>query len=440
MPPSSSNQKCEPAWAFGEAVKAFEHGGWTHADRVCRQLLSDGHHRPEVWTLCAMVGLSVQRFDVAHTCVERALGLRKGFARAMELAPRVRAGLAQMPRLPDASPTTPAGLPRLLLIEPLGTGFWSEVDHVIAQVLLARAANRVPVVAWGPRHVYHDGAPDTNAWDSFFEPLPSGASLADARETIARAQALGQPARFPPREGLAPVNGALSSFQQPAAVVAAGVHTPLLHVLDWLQPGQEFFAPGLAAQSPQRELAAARALAQRLLRPVARVREETDRCEQQLRAGLPAGAPILATHVRAGDKYLELNEVGQPADRTSEYLQRVDAFLASHQSARVLLVTDGSHVEALFRARYGDRVYVPSAERTDQPVGLHLRKDNSPAVRRRLGEEVLRDVLLCARCDRFLGLGWSNVTRFVRFLKDWPKGTWDCFGPIGQTQYIDAAR
>ena len=46
-----------------------------------------------------------------------------------------------------------------------------------------------------------------------------------------------------------------------------------------------------------------------------------------------------------------------------------------------------------------------------------------------LGEQVILDAWLAARCDFFLGNGGSNVSVGIRHLKDWRPGTFFLIGP-----------
>lgn len=45
-----------------------------------------------------------------------------------------------------------------------------------------------------------------------------------------------------------------------------------------------------------------------------------------------------------------------------------------------------------------------------------------------LGEQVIMDSWLAARCDMFLGNGGSNVSVGIRHLKDWRQGTFFLLG------------
>ncbi len=59
---------------------------------------------------------------------------------------------------------------RFLLIKSWGCGFWSDVDHVMGQLLAAELTNRTPVIYWGPNSLYAKSF-QSNAFDLYFEPV-----------------------------------------------------------------------------------------------------------------------------------------------------------------------------------------------------------------------------------------------------------------------------
>lgn len=59
---------------------------------------------------------------------------------------------------------------RFLLIKSWGCGFWSDVDHVMGQLLAAELTNRIPIVYWGPNSLYA-GSFQSNAFELYFEPV-----------------------------------------------------------------------------------------------------------------------------------------------------------------------------------------------------------------------------------------------------------------------------
>ena len=59
---------------------------------------------------------------------------------------------------------------RFLLIKPWSYRLWSDVEHVLGQLLIAEITNRIPVVFW-PTHCLHNGFIHTNGFELYFEPV-----------------------------------------------------------------------------------------------------------------------------------------------------------------------------------------------------------------------------------------------------------------------------
>ena len=142
-----------------------------------------------------------------------------------------------------------------------------------------------------------------------------------------------------------------------------------------------------------------------------------------------AGRPSVGVHLRGSDKITELPMIDEIV---AAYPAEVRRRLGEDPGARLFVITDSGPMLEEARKLYGDRVVAADCVRTGGPVGLH---HLGLPERRRLGVEVVRDVLVAARCDQFVGLGWSNVTNFTRYFKDWPEGAWAAMGPPGHGMY-----
>jgi len=59
---------------------------------------------------------------------------------------------------------------RFLLIKSWSYRLWSDVEHVLGQLLIAEITNRIPVVFW-PTHCLHNGFIHTNGFELYFEPV-----------------------------------------------------------------------------------------------------------------------------------------------------------------------------------------------------------------------------------------------------------------------------
>lgn len=134
-------------------------------------------------------------------------------------------------------------------------------------------------------------------------------------------------------------------------------------------------------------------------------------------------------HLRGSDKFTEVPELHEIL---SGYPEQIRRRLGDKPDARLVAITDSTPLLESFRADYGDRVLTPDGDRTDGVVGLHHL--NRPD-KRRLGVEVIRDVLIASRCDQFVGLGWSNVSNFTRYFKAWREEDWIALGRPGHAMH-----
>lgn len=316
------------------------------------------------------------------------------------------------------APWSPADTPdpadRFLLIRSWGYGFWSDVDHVLSQIFLAEITGRTPVVHWAANSLFHSPG-DSNAWESFFQPV----SDVQPDELASR----GLPV-FPDKwAGRDPLGADVNKLQGPGSRAAAvyflhaeqplavaDFHTGLVSVLDWVRPGHP--AAGKTIEQLYRELV------RRHLRLQPTVAAHIDALASSV---LPEG-PRIAVHMRGSDKLLEDAKIGETIDRAPA---RIDAMLERLPGAAIFLLTDDEHLLARFRERYGDRVRTTDVARSSDRKGVHTRREHDP---RRLGMEVLADTYLAARCDEFLGLGSSNLSCMVQYLKDWPEGACSLLG------------
>ena len=93
---------------------------------------------------------------------------------------------------------------------------------------------------------------------------------------------------------------------------------------------------------------------------------------------------------------------------------------------RIFLLTDSVPIVSAFRARYGDRLVITDACRTDKKIGLHYQEWDDRA---NLGLEIMKDVYLAARAKRFVGNGGSNPSCMIAHLKNWSPGDFVLLSP-----------
>jgi hypothetical protein len=275
--------------------------------------------------------------------------------------------------------------------------------------LLAEITGRTPLVWWGAQSRFSADA-STNAWENFFAPV-SAATLRDLEAPGLRA--------FPGKWRGHPLGGAirgrwtgegsrlaaLEMLDRDEDVLVSDFHNGLKAILPWLPDTHPLSGAPLAA--------AYRSLVRKYLRPRPEILAEVDRFAA---AHFGAG-PVLGVHVRGSDK---VEEVGELERILAAYFQRVDERLGRTPGMRLFLLTDDERVRAFYAQRYGERIIATHCTRSSSNVGVHYLKARDPV---RTGIEVMLDTYLAARCSAFIGLGYSNVSLYASYLKDWPHGS-----------------
>jgi hypothetical protein len=310
-------------------------------------------------------------------------------------AQNVLNGIAAL--IAQGPPDSEAAGPRFLVIEAWGSGFWSDVSHVLGCLLLAEITNRIPVTHWGANSLFRAGPGD--AFTRYFEPV-SPYTLDDIR-------ALDGAAIYPLKT-MAEKSGlsGLSYLNRPEAVAVSDSYVSVFQLLPWIPAGHPWH--GFPVDAVYRALFA------KYLHPKGSVLADAEDFYRKTIAGRPA----IAVHVRGSDKWSEMR-AQHGAERYFEVLDREDT------KARLFLLTDDLRVLSQFRARYGARVVATECQRASADFGLHLQQGTDHA---RLPREVMIDVFVALACDVFFGMGWSNVSAIIAMLKPW-EGRCHLLGP-----------
>ncbi|MBX3390728.1 MAG: O-fucosyltransferase family protein [Phycisphaeraceae bacterium] len=360
------------------------------AERVCREMNATGWGDARTWIMIAEVARIVGRRDIALDALERAMNM-----------PGLAPGDAQSARekaltMPESSP----GRGGLHIIRSWGQGFWSDVDHVIGQLMVAEMTERTPLVLWGENSRF--GESRVNTWEYFFELVSS---------VDVPANATFFPSKWRADNLMVAENGAFTGpgsriaflpfLSSDASVTVSDFHAPPVAVSHWIRSSSPLAGKSLAEMY---QFVLARHVH---ARPeiLARVDETADK----LGIGTK-GTPVIAAHVRGSDKAIEVGDM-RPVHAAyhTEIARQMEAL---GSDARLLLLTDWEPAADEYRAKYGSRVIETSATRTAGSVGLHFHENRDG---RRLGEDVLLDTLLASRCDALVGIGWSNVSLFMSY-------------------------
>ena len=395
------------------ANDALARGNLQLADYLCREALRDDPQDALAMSLLGHMASGLRRYQLADAWFTRALSVRPEAVEIAGWRDRARE-MAQAARA-LATSTAPKAVarPKYLLIKAWGYGFWSDMDHVAGQLLLAELTGRTPVVHWGSNTLF--GASGVaNAFELFFRPV-SGATL----DGLA---AWGQsffPAKWTPAtlrdenvnkfQGPGSRTSALHLMARDEDVVVSDFHGKVVDLIGWIEPDSPWH--GLDYQAIYRRLYAKYVQ----LQPALQARVDAFAGERM------AGRRWVAVHVRGRDKITELRDLELV---NAQYQHRIDRMLQADPAMGIFLLTDSERFADEYRQKYGERVLAADVVRSSDATGVHYAGHEG----RKLGEEVGMDAHLAARCDAFLGNGASNVSTAIRHLKDWAPGSYELIG------------
>lgn len=390
------------------AVRAFTQGLVYYADLICQEAIEHHAATPPVYEVLATIAEAIGQPGRA------ALYWREHAAIAGTW-PVLKDRVAQLEAIEAEQGRPRPTESRYLVIRAWGHGFFSDVSHALAGLLLAEATCRTPVIWWDRHSLFCDDGV-TNCWSRFFHPV-NGVALPDL---------LGKGhSYYPPKWNEAnllqpEVNYAegewsrfpfLGHFNRTESVCVLDYYAAVVNLRPWL--------PLWHPLEGQTIDAILRALVKKYLVPADPIREEADAFTR----GRFGGRPMVALHVRGTDKHTE--DPGLPA-RTAALPGIVSRLFEAHPDAGLFLLTDTAAVRDQYESLFPGRVVTTECVRGHGVQGIHLAKD---APRERLGREVLLDALIAARCDWFVASASSNVAVMIHAMKDWADDRVTLLGP-----------
>lgn len=300
----------------------------------------------------------------------------------------------------------PSTNPKYLLVKAWGYGFWSDVHHVMGQLLLAELTQRTPIVHWGSNSLFGDGS-GGNAYELYFESvspirwqdLPEGLSIYPPKWTPDN---LGE-GEINKWEGPHSHMAAQFLFNRKEDLVVSDFYMTVSSLIPWLAPESRYY--GLSDDEIYVQLFT------QYLRPRPAILALVD----DFHLKHMRGRNWVAVHMRGSDKIYESAGLHQT---NSRYFDFVDRIVELNPGIGIFLLTDSVSIHTEFSARHADRLVTTTALRSASNTGVHMQGHSG----RTVGEEVLVDVLLASRCDYFIGNQESNVSMAIASLKPWPTG------------------
>lgn len=304
---------------------------------------------------------------------------------------------------------------RFLLIRAWGCGFWSAMEHVSGQLLIAELANRIPVIYWGAESLYAADRPlEEDAFTMYFLPV-SNYSIEDIENvffTYFPTKWKYVNVRYPvPITYLDLLNHpqeTLSFFNRTENVLVSQLHTDIhlyKHLINESHP-----AYGLDFHDIHRYFY------QKYFKLQSSLEDEI---EQFYQKHMKDRHPILGVHVRGSDKIRERPHLHQ---LNASYTPEIENYMNNNPTASIFLLTDSEAILASYKNKYGDRIINTDSIRTlDDRFSVHY--DLNQYSKRQKGIDVLKDTYLALKCDHFIGAIYSNVSLAIFRLKNWPEGS-----------------
>jgi 5S rRNA maturation endonuclease (ribonuclease M5) len=333
---------------------------------------------------------------------------------------------------------------RFLLIKPWSYRLWSDVEHVLGQLLIAGITNRVPVVYW-PTHCLHNGFIHTNGFELYFEPVSDYTifNLANPGYTS-----------YPPfwdADNLLAEDTCKDTWMyrsigelisSDANVVVGDVYFSISEIIPFIK--KDNAAYGMTATEIYRYL---------YKKHLKVKRDILMEVHGFYKSWLKDGHPLLAVHVRREEDDMIIDERKDKADEyywnrygrkyrtkhskkrkrkyrflvkgkmlkaNTEYHSEIRKLMNKYTIRKIFLLTDSDEAIEEFRKKYGDTVVFTDCKRlsgNDPAYSLE-----NPVVKRRRGIETIKDAYIAAQCDFFIGNDFSSLSRAISRLKDWPAG------------------
>lgn len=400
MPASTQNFE-------GHLLELLRKGNLAYAEILLRILQQDEPDNPKIYYYLGEIASFCQLPAFAREYFTKAAKLSPGWqapvSRLAEEMLRLRSEQAASKlEIVDSNPLEQE---KFLLIKSWGCGFWSDVSHVLGQLLLAEMTGRIPVVDWGENSWFNDGTAK-NAFAFYFEKV-SAYTLADLQK---KAFDVWPPKwdRFNLSRG--EVNKMAGPYSRIAGlyllgrnekVIVSDFYTSMRALLPWIPRNHPLFGHSIDQVY--------RYLTQRYLHPTREILAEVD----AFHASHLASQDYLAVHVRGSDKVAEVSFLDE---LNRSYQPIIDEYLTKYACQRIFLMTDDVNILDGFSKLYPGMIVTTDSLRTDDQQGIHFKSELKD--RRRIGTEVMVDVYLAAKAKAFIGNGLSNTSAIIPYVSE----------------------
>ena len=295
---------------------------------------------------------------------------------------------------------------KYLIIKAWGHGFWSEVHHLLSQLLVAELTHRTPIPLWGTNCIFRlkntrnsiseffQGFenPDLEKLcteDGIYPPKWHGQNIYTENRQIFSGEYSKQSAQY------------FLSRTEP--VLVSDFYTSLTSIKPWISEKSCYF--GLSEDDIYK------LLFEKFIQPTDAMQAKADDFYQRHMAQ----RNWIAVHMRGSDK---IHESPGLQKTNAHYFGFIDRMLELNPGIGIFLMTDAVQILEYFQIKYGERVLFTPSERTSSQIGVHLSTNDG----HKAGQEVLIDALIALKCDYFIGNKESNVSLAIANMKRWPNG------------------
>ncbi len=294
---------------------------------------------------------------------------------------------------------------KFILIKAWGAGFWSDISHVLSQLLVAEITGRTPITHWGGNSLYSID-PSKDAFNFYFESI-SNKTCDDIQSKIF--------SYWPPKwnsnnlleNNLNKANGPFSKVSslyflgREEDVVVSDFWSSVFSVLPWIPE-----------DNPLHNLSIDEIflyLAKKYLKPKVAIQKKID----DYLAEVIDGKNFIAVHIRGSDKVIETLNLEY---LNSLYKPIIDRELSKNNIEYIFLMTDDERILGEYKKYYGDKLLYTNSTRTSSSTGIHHILEND---KYKIGEEIVVDTYIAAQANVFIGNATSNPSLMVSCLKKW---------------------
>lgn len=303
---------------------------------------------------------------------------------------------------------------KFIFIKSWGCGLWSDISHVLGQLLIAEITRRTPIVHWGGNSLYSlDSA--KNAFNLYFEKI--------SNKTIEDIQSENF-SYWPPKwnshnlliDDLYKWDGPFSRvsglyfLSREEDVIVSDFWTPVFSILPWIP--KKHSLNGLSIDE----------IFIYLINKYLKPKEEIQHKINDYIINNLNNNGFIAAHIRGTDKVEEITSLDE-----INSLQKsiIDQEFLRNNNGYIFLMTDDDRILNEYKKYYGNKLKYTESIRSSDSTGVHKLQHTN---KYQIGEEIIIDTYIASRAQVFIGNATSNPALIISYLKKWDFDNIHLFG------------